>query len=139
MGGRLISRKGIFLALISVLFGSGAVAQQEARDMHLEDVGFVMRAATPQQFERLRVLPSHKFVARSVGGRRYYLYADPDLCKCVFLGNEVAMQSYKDLVSAQTPLPGMGAAGGTPSGSLTIEEMNPDLNSSILPGDILDY
>jgi hypothetical protein len=33
----------------------------------------------------------------------------------------------------------MGATSGTPSGSLTIEEMNSDLNSSILPGDILDY
>ncbi len=102
---------------------------QEATDMHLEDVGFVMRTAAPQQLDRLRSLPPRKFVARTIGGRRYYLYADPDLCKCVFLGDEAAMQSYKDLVGQ-----GRLAAGNT-----SIEDMNPVLSGSIGPGDILDY
>jgi hypothetical protein len=127
-----------FLVLVLGLLGGSAIAQQEATDMHLEDVGFVMRAATPQQIERLRLLSPRKFIARTVGGRRYYLYADPDLCKCVFLGDETAMQSYKDLVSAQTPAPITGGTGGLPSRSLSIEEMNPDLSGSIAPGDILD-
>jgi hypothetical protein len=125
--------------LVVGLLGGSAIAQQEATDMHLEDVGFVMRAATPQQIERLRLLSRRKFITRSVGGRRYYFYADPDLCKCVFLGDETAMQSYKDLVSAQTPAPITGGTGGLPSRSLSIEEMNPDLSGSIAPGDILDY
>jgi hypothetical protein len=110
---------------------------QEATDMHLEDVGFTMRLAEPQQLGRLRSLPPRKFIARTIGGQRYYLYADPDLCKCVFLGNESAMQSYKDLVSPPAALP--GELVGRPSGSLSIEEMDPDLSSSIVSGDILDY
>src|ERR1044072_2060550 len=82
------------IVILASVAGS-ARAQQEARDMHLEDVGFVMRAAAPQQFDRLKsLLPAHKFVARTIKGRRYYIYSDPDLCKCVFLGDEVAMQSY---------------------------------------------
>jgi hypothetical protein len=137
----MISRRSSFLPIlifapIVAMSGGSAVAQQEAIDMHLEDVGFVMRAATPQQIERLRALPPRKFVARTAGGRRYYLYADPDLCKCVFLGDETAMQSYKDLVSAPIPGTSAGASGGL---GLSIEEMNPDVNGSIAPGDILDY
>ncbi len=107
--------------------GSG---HQEATDMHLEDVGFVMRSAAAQQLERLRALPPRKFVARSIGGRRYYLYADPDLCKCVFLGDEAAMRSYQDLV-------GQGRVAA--AGNMSIEDMDPDLSGSIGPGDILDY
>ena len=72
---------------------------QEGRDMKLEDVGFIMRPAnTPAQIERLRLLPPRKFVARSRAGWRYYLYADPDYCKCIFLGDELAMRNYRDLI-----------------------------------------
>ena len=133
-----------FLAILILEFSFAAAnAQQEAVDMHLEDAGFVMRAATPQQFDRIRsALPSRRFVARTVGGRRYYLYADPDLCKCVFLGNEVAMQSYKAMVAAAAASQAASAAHAaaqTPPGKVLIEEMNDDLNRSIAPGDILDY
>jgi hypothetical protein len=129
--------------VIFALGASDAGAQQEAIDMHLEDVGFVMRAAAPQQFERLRsLLPAHKFVARTMNGRRYYVYADPDLCKCVFLGDEIAMQSYQGLVAAAAASNAADAANtaaATPAGKVLIEEMNDDLSRSIAPGDILDY
>jgi hypothetical protein len=66
--------------------------------MKLEDMGFIMRPAnTPEQMERLRLLPARKFVARAKGGSRYYLYADPDYCQCVFVGNEFAMKNYRAL------------------------------------------
>jgi hypothetical protein len=128
------------LTLIAfVLCCSSADAQQEAIDMHLEDTGFVMRAVAPQQFERLRALPPLKFVARTVGSRRYYLYADPDLCKCVFLGDETAMQSYRYLVAGAATAPTGGPGALLPGGSLAVEEMDPDLSKSIAPGDIFDY
>jgi hypothetical protein len=130
------------IVILASVAGS-AGAQQEATDMHLEDVGFVMRAAAPQQFDRLKsLLPAHKFVARTIKGRRYYIYSDPDLCKCVFLGDEVAMQSYQGLVAAavaSNAAKAANAAATTPAGKVLIEEMNTDLSSSIAPGDILDY
>jgi hypothetical protein len=102
--------------------GGFASAQQEATDMHLEDTGFVMRAASPQQLERLRAtMPSRRFVVRTVGDRHYYLDVDPDLCKCVFLGDDMAMQNYRALVSPP------------------VDDMDPGLSNSIAPGDILDY
>jgi hypothetical protein len=125
------------------LMVSGARAQQEAIDMHLEDVGFVMRAAAPQQFDRVRsLLPAHRFVARSINGRRYYVCSDPDLCKRVYLGDEVAMQSYQSAVAASAASNAANvanAAAATPAGKVLIEEMCADLSNSIAPGDIIDY
>ena len=78
-------------------------------------MGFVMRAAdTPAQIERLRQLPPRTFVARSKNGRRYYLYADPDYCKCVFVGDETAMRNYRDMVSPPPQAP-MAIGPGKPS------------------------
>src|SRR3974390_143594 len=71
------------VVVVTIGFLGRAVAQPEKKEKHLEDVGFIMRAASPEQFARLRALPPHKFIARTVNGRRYYLYSDPDLCKCV--------------------------------------------------------
>ena len=84
----LVRHARIFAVLIFGLSGgAGAGAGQEGNDMKLEDVGFVMRPAnTPAQIERLRQLPPRTFIARSKSGRRYFLYADPDYCKCVFVG-----------------------------------------------------
>jgi hypothetical protein len=106
--------------------------------MKLKDVGFVMRPAnTPAQLERLRLLPPRTFVTRTKDGSRYFLYADPDYCKCVFLGNELAMKNYHDLVSPppQPPMP-LGPDGGPVAGSL-IQELDPGI--PIFDGDILDY
>jgi len=128
----------ILAFLVFGLFGGTADAGQEGKDMKLEDLGFVMRPAnTPAQLERLRLLPPRTFVARTKDGSRYYLYADPDYCKCVFLGNELAMKNYHDLVSPppQPPMP-LGPDGGPVAGSL-IQELDPGI--PIFDGDILDY
>jgi len=120
--------------------GAGAGAGQEGNDMKLEDVGFVMRPAnTPAQIERLRQLPPRTFIARSKSGRRYFLYADPDYCKCVFVGNELAMKNYQDMVSPPQQAP-MAIAPGKPSvANQMIQEMDSDIGGTIFDGDILDY
>jgi hypothetical protein len=72
--------------------------------MRLEDMGFIMRpASTPAQMGRLRLLPARKFVARTKNGSRYYLYADPDYCQCLFVGNELAMKNYQALNASSAP------------------------------------
>jgi hypothetical protein len=129
----------VFAMVLSGVLG-GPAAAQEARDMKLEDVGFTMRPAnTPGQIERLRLLPPRTFVARSRNGRRYYIYADPDYCKCVFLGNELAMRNYRDLVTPpQAPPMPAGPAGSSLTGPLVVE-LAPNLDLTIGDGDILDY
>jgi hypothetical protein len=134
----LVEYARIFGFLIFGLSG-GADAGQEGRDMRLEDVGFVMRPAnTPTQIERLRLLPPRTFIARSKSGRRYFLYADPDYCKCVFVGDELAMKNYQDMVSPLPQAP-MAIGPGKPSiASQMIQEMDPSLGMTIFDGDILD-
>jgi hypothetical protein len=135
----LVRRARIVAFLIFGLSG-GADANQEGKDMKLEDMGFVMRAAdTPGQIERLRQLPPRTFVARTKDGRRYYLYADPDYCKCVFVGDELAMKNYRDLLSPPPQAP-MSIGPGKPSvASEMIQEMDPVLGGTIYDGDILDW
>jgi hypothetical protein len=125
---------------VAALFAGAASAGQEGSDMRLEDMGFVMRAAnTPAQMARLRLLPARKFVVRSKNGSRYYLYADPDYCQCVFVGNELAMKNYQALnaPSSAPPMPA-GPAGGAVAGYL-IQEIDPSIDVMIGNGDILDY
>lgn len=119
--------------------GGAAAASQEGSDMKLEDVGFVMRPAnTPAELERLKRLPPRTFVARNKAGRRYYLYADPDYCKCVFLGDELAMKNYQDLTSPP-PQPPMVIGSDVSPATAIVQDIDPDLDSSIFDGDILDF
>ena len=112
--------KAHLLALLAVALVGTAAGAQEAKDIDLEDTGFVMRPAlTPQQLERVKLLPPHKFIARTKNGRRYFLYADPDLCKCVFVGDALAMANYQGLVSPpSTPyISSMPSPGTLPPGA----------------------
>ena len=137
---RMLVRRARIVAFLIFGLSGGADANQEGKDMKLEDMGFVMRAAdTPAQIDRLRQLPPRTFVARTKGGRRYYLYADPDYCKCVFVGDELAMKNYRDLVSPPPQAP-MSIGPGKPSvASEMIQEMDPVLGGTIYDGDILDW
>ena len=134
----LPSIRVIALVVFGVI-GGAAVASQEGRDMKLEDVGFVMHPAnSPAELERLKLLPPRTFVARNKAGRRYYLYADPDYCKCVFLGDELAMKNYRDLISPPTQPPMVIGSDVSPATAI-VQDIDPDLDSSISDGDILDF
>jgi len=111
--------------LIFGLFAGATDAGQEGQDMKLEDVGFIMRPAT------------RKLIARTANGRRYYIYADPDYCKCAFVGNELAMKNYQNLISPPPQAP-MTVGSGPPS---VTTEMIQEMDSGVdIPfGDIFDF
>lgn len=133
-------RRARIVAILIFGLSGGADASQEGRDMKLEDMGFVMRAAdTPARIERLRQLPPRAFVAHIKNGRRYYLYADPDYCKCIFVGDELAMKNYRDLVSPPPQAPMVTGRGKPSVASEMIQEMDPVLGGTIYDGDILDW
>jgi hypothetical protein len=122
--------------LVFGLFG-GVAAGQEAKDMKLEDLGFIMRPAnTPEQMARLRLLPPRKFVTRSKDGRRYYVYADADYCRCAFVGDELAMKNYRDLVSPPPQAPmAIGSGDSLVENGIVVEEIP---GMTIVDGDIFD-
>ena len=114
-----------------------AVAQ-EAVGMRLEAAGFTMRAAnTPEKLSVLKSLPPRKFLKRTKAGARYFIYADPDYCQCAFVGDDRAMQAYRDM---PTGLP--SAPNAVPSGVSTeseiVQDMDDDLGGPMIDGGILD-
>jgi hypothetical protein len=121
------------IVLLALAFAATPAEAELATEMKLADAGFVMRVAkSPKQFERLRTIPARRMVARTKGGVRHYLYADPAGCQCVMIGNERAMQNYRDMVKPPPLPPGVKDFEGVPSGGGVnveremIHEMNVD-------------
>ena len=104
----------LVIAAITLLVASASASsqQQRATDMRLVDAGFKMRAAvTKEQVDHVKKLPPRRFIPRDEAGRRYYLYADPDDCQCVFVGDELALKAYRDMVSAPREQSAAGRGG----------------------------
>ena len=78
-----------------------AAPQQQAVDQEnvLSAAGFaVLPANTPERAASLRNLPPNKVVQRIRGGSVRYVYADPLVCACLYVGDPVAFGSYQQVV-----------------------------------------
>jgi hypothetical protein len=72
--------------------------QQKAEDQEnlLAAAGFAARPAnTPERQAMLRNLPPNRVVQRTRGDRFIYLFADPLVCNCLYIGNEAAYGRYR--------------------------------------------
>jgi len=60
----------------------------EATEQLLAASGFDQKLAdTPQKLANLQLLtPARRLVVQERNGQLYYVYADPDLCKCMYVG-----------------------------------------------------
>ncbi|MFA6267228.1 MAG: hypothetical protein WC670_16110 [Pseudolabrys sp.] len=131
----------IFKIVLFCAFGAlaGGALAQIAADMKLEDAGFVMRRAdTAEKLVHIKRVPPRRFVARTKNGKRYYLYADPELCQCVFVGNAVAFEAYRDMRKRLPQPDTVPGSGVTPQVDL-VEDMDGDLSNMIDDGNILDW
>ena len=83
--------------LIACAIGVGAAAaQQPAPNNLFTAAGFAVKYAdTPEKHAILRRLPPDKLVLRKRGGKTYYVYADPSICRCVYVGTPQAYQAYQ--------------------------------------------
>ncbi len=131
-----INRISAAIALC-LLFGTAAVAQL-ASDMKLEDAGFVMRRAdTPEKLRQAKALPPRKFVGRVKNGKTYYVYADPELCHCVFVGSALSLQTYRDMRKLRQPDVVMPS--GANAEAEVIDDLGDDRWNLIGPDSYLDY
>jgi hypothetical protein len=127
------------LFAFGVLGGAMPAEAQLATDMRLEDAGFVMRRAdTPDKVARLRLIPPRQFVTRTGKSGRYYLWADPDTCRCVFVGDGRALQSFKDMRKGVLQPDHVGPGGINPD-NMIIHDMDMDAGIDVPDGDVLDY
>jgi hypothetical protein len=62
----------------------------------LAAAGFTVQLAnTPQRVASLRALPANKIIPKTTGSRLTYVYADPVVCNCLYVGDQTAFNAYK--------------------------------------------
>ena len=93
----------IRIAALTACLVSAACAtpQQRAenRENLLSAAGFAARPAdTPTRVTSLRSLPPNKVVQQTTGGAVRYIYADPLVCGCLYVGDQVAFGRYRQMV-----------------------------------------
>lgn len=140
-----MNRKAMLaLAVGAAVLAFGALAQTFKRDRLLEQSGFSMRPAdTPQKLARLKLLPPLTFIRRTKPWGRYYLFADPKLCVCVFVGNQQAMDNFQSQLikvppSELAPMQAMPAYHGKPP-YVVVHDMGEDMFGDPVEDDILEY
>jgi hypothetical protein len=97
-GGR--SRAAAILATALVVTALGACETQQQQIAEHEDklaaAGFIIKPAnTPERQAMLARLPAHRFVMRQNGDTIHYVYADPLVCGCLYVGTQQAYNQYK--------------------------------------------
>ncbi len=94
------SRLGLCLSLLACACATSpdAVARKEDR---LTQAGFQIRLAnTPERRTMLASLPADRFVQRARGDVVHYVYADPVVCGCLYVGSKDAYEQYKQIMLA---------------------------------------
>ena len=98
-------KRGIVLLMFALgLAGCASIQAAQTRDTEqlLVAAGFQMRAPdTPEKLARLETLPPRKFVLRPRDGVPHYVYADPTVCNCLYVGTEQQYEDFKKLRRAK--------------------------------------
>jgi hypothetical protein len=86
---------GVLLAVLSACQSSGILQQEN----DLAAAGFTVRIAdTAERQAMLNRLPPNRFVQRMHGNDVHYVYADPTVCGCLYIGTQ---QDFAQYVSNQ--------------------------------------
>lgn len=100
-------RRGVALpALAFALVGlAGCATPQElvgGQEGMLAAAGFVARPAnTPQRQKTLTTLPPNRIVQQATGDHLTYLYADPLVCQCLYVGGPQEWSRYQQALQQQ--------------------------------------
>jgi predicted small secreted protein len=100
-----MSKIALVLAVSSLAMALAACETMAERVGNKEDIlaaaGFtVLPANTLARQAELRKLPANKFVRKADGDKTEYVYADPVVCDCLYIGDQKAYGAYRqDLLS----------------------------------------
>ena len=87
----------VFLTVIATLVA--CQTQQQIVTQHEDNLaaaGFIIRPAnTPERKAMLSRLPPNHFVKRENGDTIHYIYADPLVCGCLYVGTQQAYGQYR--------------------------------------------
>ena len=95
-------RNGPTLVLAAVCAALSACSPVQNKEDMLAAAGFsLVPANTPQRQASLSALPPHKFVHQVRNNAVVFIYADPTICDCLYVGNQAAYDRYRQDVFAQ--------------------------------------
>jgi len=87
------------LAAVSIATMAACVTTHDRisrREGDLAAAGFVVKPAdTSERRLMLSLLPRNRFVQRTHDGVVHYVYADPVVCKCLYVGTQQAYGAFK--------------------------------------------
>jgi hypothetical protein len=93
-----LARIGATVALLfalQALAGCAAIKVEE-KENYLSRAGFVLYLAnTPERIAMLKRLPPNRFVRREHDTVVHFVYADPLVCGCLYIGDQKAYDQYK--------------------------------------------
>lgn len=97
LSARVPSAAACALVLLAGLAGCATPQQVVAsQEDSLAAAGFIVRPAdTPQRVAMLSRLPANRFVQRVHGDIVTYVYADPLVCDCLYVGSQQAYGQYR--------------------------------------------
>lgn len=91
-------RSGLLLLATCVAMTACAAQVQQKEDL-LAAAGFTLVPAnTPQRQAKLASLPPHKFSRQVRNGAVIFVYPDPTICDCLYVGNQAAYDRYRQEV-----------------------------------------
>ena len=86
-------------ACLAVAACASPQQRAENRENLLSAAGFtVLPANTPERVTSLRTLPANKVVQDTRGSTVRYVYADPLVCSCLYVGDQAAYGRYRQEV-----------------------------------------
>ncbi|QFR32253.1 hypothetical protein [Ancylobacter sp. TS-1] len=92
------------LVVVSIAASACATTQNPPPDKGnmLSAAGFKMRMAdSPARIASLKSLPPNEFTVKSQNGQPVFIYADPTVCGCLYVGNQDAFSAYQQMVFQQ--------------------------------------
>ena len=97
-----LSKRAMFGALLVALAATGCATirrnEVQQTEQMLAAAGFRMKPAdNAERITHLRTLPSRKLAPYQQGSDIYWVYADPDVCNCLWVGNEQQYQAYQKI------------------------------------------
>jgi len=95
----------VLIPLTAVPASAKSNASITRTEDNLAAAGFLVKPAnTPDRVAMLKRLPANKFVQRAQGDAVTYVYADPKVCACLYVGSQQAYGQYQKAMQAKNLL-----------------------------------
>jgi len=94
--------RSIVAVLATGVAVTACAAKPETKGDMLAESGFkVVSLRTPGQVASFKKLPAHQLTRKKYNGKPVWVYADPTICGCLYMGTQDAYNAYIKLASAK--------------------------------------